>query len=41
MDQFPMDSGQDYEEDLKLRELEAKHLNSKKQIEMIRKSMGY
>ena len=32
--------GEGYEEDLKLQELEAKHLNGKKQIEAIRKAMG-
>lgn len=47
MDQFDLmgisgqQQQQGYDEDLKLRELEAKHLNSKKQIDMIRKSMGY
>mmetsp|Transcript_9617 Transcript_9617/g.13147 ORF Transcript_9617/g.13147 Transcript_9617/m.13147 type:complete len:378 (-) Transcript_9617:24-1157(-) len=36
--QFQM--GEGYEEDIKLQELEAKHVNSKKQIEAIRKAMG-
>ena len=34
------DMGEGYEEELKLHELEAKHVNSKRQIEAIRKAMG-
>ena len=34
------DMGEGYEEELKLQELEAKHVNSKRQIEAIRKAMG-
>ena len=34
------DMGEGYEDELKLQELEAKHVNSKKQIEAIRKAMG-
>lgn len=32
--------GEGYESEIKLQELEAKHLNKKKQIEAIRKAMG-